>query len=65
MKKVQRPAPVLVTAGNHHFYGFSDAAVGLDSRIAQIIESAQDVIVPKGWERKAQPAFVDYFTGTK
>src|SRR5712691_2136102 len=47
MNEVQRPAPVLVAARNHNFDGFPDAAVRLNSCIPQIIESAQDVVVPK------------------
>jgi hypothetical protein len=47
MKEVGRPAPVLVAALNHGFDGVTDAGVGFDSRIPQIIESAQDVVVPK------------------
>ena len=50
---------------NHDFDGFTDAAVGFDSRIPQIIESAQDVVVPKRREREAEPAFVDDFAGSK
>ena len=42
MKEVQRPAPVMVAALNHDFDGVTDATVGFDSRISQIIESAQD-----------------------
>jgi hypothetical protein len=47
MQEVERPAPVLVAALNHGFDGVTDAAVGFDSSIPQIIESAQDVVVPK------------------
>jgi hypothetical protein len=65
MKKVERPAPVLVAALNHDFDGLSDAAVGFDSCIPQIIESAQDVVVPKRREREAEPAFVDDFAGSE
>src|ERR1700719_2643900 len=65
MKEVQRPAPVLVTALHHDFDGVTDAAVGFDSCISQIIESAQDVVVPKRWEREAQPALVDDFASSK
>ena len=65
MKEVERPAPVLVAALDHDFDGFADAAVGLDSCVAQIIESAQDVVMPKGREREAQPALVDDFAGAK
>jgi hypothetical protein len=65
MNEVQRPAPILVTALHHDFDGITDAAVGFDSRISQIIESAQDVVVPKRREREAQPAFVDHFAGSK
>src|SRR5438477_6668518 len=65
MKEVERPAPVLVAALNHDFNGVTDAAVGFDSRIPQIIESTQDVIVPKRWVRKTEPAFVDDFAGAK
>jgi len=65
MQEVERPAPVLVAALNHDFDGVTDAAVGLDSCIPQIIESAQDVVVPKRREREAEPAFVDDFAGSK
>src|SRR5712664_4062734 len=65
MKVVERPAPVLVAALNHGFDGATDAAVGFDSYISQIIESAQDVVVPKRREREAQPAFVDDFAGSE
>ena len=47
MKEVERPAPVLVAALNHSFDGVADAAVGFGPCILQIIESAQDVVVPK------------------
>ena len=63
-KDVQRPTPVLVAALNDDFDSFTDAAVGLDSRIAQIIEPAQDVVVPKRGERKSQPALVEDFAGS-
>src|SRR6202023_2154089 len=43
----------------------TDAAVGCDSCIPQIIESAQDVVVPKRREREAEPAFVDDFAGSE
>ena len=58
MKEVEWPAPVLVAALNHGFDGITDAAVGFDSFIPQIIESAQDVVVPKHRERETEPAFV-------
>ncbi len=56
---------VLVATLNHGFDGITDAAVGFDSCIPQIIESAQDVVVPKRREREAQPAFVDDFVSSK
>ena len=65
MKEVERPALVLGLALNHGFDGVTDAAVGFDSCIAQIIESAQNVIMPKRWKREPQPAFVDDFTTSK
>src|ERR1700691_4800728 len=65
MKEVERPAPVLVSALNHGFDGVTDAIVGFDSRIPQIIESAQDVVVPKRREREAEPAFVDDLAGAQ
>ena len=65
MKKVQWPTPVLVTAFDHDFDGVADTAVGLGSCIPQIIESAQDVVMPKHWKREAEPAFVDDFAGSK
>ncbi len=65
MTVVERPAPVLVAALNHDFDRIIDAAVGLDSCIAQIIESAQDIVVPKRRERESEPAFVDDFARSK
>src|SRR5437773_5244745 len=65
MKDVERPAPVLVAALNHDFDAFTDAAVGFDSCISHIIESAQDIVVPKRRERKAEPAFVNDFAGSE
>ena len=65
MKEVERPAPVLVAARNQGFDGVNDAAVGFDTCIPQIIESAQDVVVPKRWERETEPAFVDDFAGSE
>src|SRR5438874_7498494 len=65
MNEVERPTPVLVAALNYGFDGVTDAAVGFDSCIPQIIESAQDVIVPKRREGEAEPAFVDDFASSK
>jgi hypothetical protein len=65
MKKVERPPPVLVSALNHGFDGVVEAALGLYSCIPQIIEPAQDVVVPKRREREAEPAFVDDFAGSE
>jgi hypothetical protein len=65
MKQIQRPAPVLVAARDHDFDGVTDAAVGLNSCIPQTIKPAQDVVMPKRWERKAEPAFVDELAGSK
>ena len=58
MQEVERPASVLVAARDDGFDGLSDAAVGFDSCIPQIIESAQDVVVPERRERETEPAFV-------
>ena len=49
---------------DHRFDGLTAAAVGFDSCIPQIIESTQNVIVPKRREREAEPAFIDYFAGS-
>ena len=65
MKEVERPAPILVAAVNHGFDGVTDAAVRSDSCIPQIIESAQDVVVPKRRGRETEPAFVDDFACSK
>ena len=65
MKEVERPAPVLVAALDHNFDGVTDAAVRFDSRIPQIIETAQDVVVPERREREAKPAFLDDFTASQ
>ena len=42
MKQVERPSPVLVAALDHDFDGLTNAAVGLDSRIPQVVEAPQD-----------------------
>src|SRR5262249_43704023 len=47
MKKVERPTPVLVASLDHGFDRLSNAAVGFDSCIPQIIEPAQDIVMPK------------------
>ncbi len=65
VEEVERPAAVLVAALDDDFDGFADAAVGFDSCVAQVIEAAQDVVVPKGGEGEAQPAIVDDFAGAK
>ena len=65
MKKVEGPAPILVPARDHCFDGLTNAAVRFESGIAQIVESAQDVVVPKRREGKAEPAVVDYIAGSK
>src|SRR5437762_12009587 len=64
MKEVQRPPPVLVAALDHDFDGIPNVAVGFDSCVPQIIESAQDVVVPKRREREVQPALVDDFVSS-
>src|SRR5689334_23364001 len=63
MKQVERPAPVLVAALQDNFDGASDATVGFDACVAQVIEPAQNVVMPKGRVRKAQPALVDHLAG--
>jgi len=65
MTEVEGPASVLVSALKHGFDRLADAAVGFDSCISQIVESAQHVVVPKGREREPEPAFVDDFAGSK
>src|SRR5215472_1097580 len=65
MKEVKRPAPVLVAALDHDFDGLTHAAIGLDSRIPQIVEAPQDVVVPERREREAEPALVDDFTASQ
>src|SRR5438874_476824 len=65
MKQVERPAPVLVAVLDHDFYCFADATIRPDSRIPQIIEPSQNVVVPERREGEAQPAFVDDFAGSK
>ena len=65
IKGIDGPAPVLVAALDHDFDGLTNAAVGLDSRIPQIVEAPQDVVVPERRKREAEPAFVDDFAGSK
>src|SRR6201999_412932 len=65
MKDVERPTPVLMAALHHNFNGFSYAAVGFDSCIAQIIESAQYIVMPMRRVREPEPAFVDHFASAK
>ena len=65
MHEVERPAAVLVAALDDDSDGFPDAAVRFEPGIAQIIESAQDVVVPKRREREAEPALVDDLAGAE
>ena len=53
MKEVEWPAAVLVSARTYDFDCLANAVVRFDSCIAQIIEPAQDVVVPKGGKREA------------
>jgi hypothetical protein len=62
---VERPAPVLMAARDHDFDGLSGTAVGIDSRISQIIESAHDVVMPRRRVREAQRALGDDFAGSQ
>src|SRR5262249_18418372 len=57
--------PVLVASLDHGFDRLSNAAVGFDSCIPQIIEPAQDIVMPKRREREAKPPLVDDFAGPK
>jgi len=65
MKQVEGPAPILVAALDHDFDGLTNPAVGFDSRIPQVVEAPQDVVVPACREREAEPAIVDDFAGSK
>ena len=65
MDEVEGPAAVLVASREHHVDGFAHAAVGLDFRVAQIVQSAQNVIVPRRRIRKTQPTFINYFSGAQ
>ena len=65
MNEVERPASVLVSASDHDFNGFTQAVIGPNARIPQVIESAQDVVIPERGKRKTEPAFVDHFAGPK
>jgi hypothetical protein len=50
---------------DHDFDGFLDAAVGFDSRITHIIESAQHVVVPKRRVREEQPTLVAFWSNRR
>src|SRR5215475_4777434 len=65
MQQIQGPATVLVTALNDHLDGLADAVVGFNACTPEIIETAQNVVVPKRWEGEAEPALVDNFTAAK
>src|SRR5262249_8439260 len=65
MKEIEWPAPVLVATLNYGFDGVIEAAVRFDSCVPHIVESAQNVIVPKCREREAEPMLVDDFTRSK
>lgn len=62
MKKIERPASVLVAALDHNVDGFTDAGGGFDSGVAEVVESSQDVVMPKGGKGKTEPVFVDNFS---
>src|SRR5262249_59607910 len=63
MKEVAGPAPILVAALDHDFDGVSDATIRLYSRIPQIVESAQDVVVPEWRGRGAEAPGVGDLSG--
>jgi len=54
-----------VAALDYDFDGVTHAAVGLNSGVAQIIEAAQDVVVPESRVGELEPAFVDGLAGAQ
>src|SRR6185369_6578442 len=60
---LERPPAVRIPMALDDADGLGDALVGLDPRVAQVIEAAQDVVVPPGRERELEPARVDHLAG--
>lgn len=65
MQQVERPAAVLMAPLHDGFDGLMDAAVRRTSRVAEIIEAAQDIVAPERGKREAEPALVDDGAGPK
>src|SRR5215472_3806002 len=65
MTPVERPPSILMAAFDHDLDGLLDAAVRFYSRAAQVIESAQDIVVPERRIGEAEPVFVDHLAGAK
>src|SRR5947208_1597666 len=60
---VQRPATILALAGAHNFDRLRKARVGRRIDGLEIVQSAEDVVVPARWERKMQENRLDDFAG--
>ncbi len=63
MQKIEGPSAILVAARKDDLDSFVHSVVGFDAGVAQIVEPAQDVIVPVCGIGEPQPAFVDDVAG--
>src|SRR5690242_12440376 len=65
MQEIERPAAVLVAAGNHDRDGLADTAIGFDRCVAKVIEPAQHIVMPERRERETEPALVNDFAASE
>src|SRR5215207_4726279 len=55
MGDVEPPAAIRLLFGAHKVDGVGNTLVGRDACGAQVVQSAQDVVVPPGWEGELSP----------
>ena len=65
MQQIQGPASVLVPPPDHDVDCLTHAVVRFGAGTAEIVKSAQNIVMPERWEREAKPAFVDDLSGAK
>ena len=52
---LERPSPVLLPLLRHQLDGLGDAFVGFDAGAAQVVQTPQHVVVPRGRKRELRP----------
>ena len=62
-RRPERPPAVRIALASTTPMASAIALVGLDLGVAQVVESAQDVVMPPGRERGLEPVGVDHLAG--